>query len=82
MVKSPQDERLMCRVNNLTYDFQTHSGELFLPESNCCDMTGCKALFESIDSQVIEIKTHAGNDPDVVYRKTNDGWKALLPNEY
>jgi len=82
MNEAPQDERLMCRVNNLTYNFLTHSGELFLPEFNCCDMTGCRTLFESIDAQVTEIRTYAGNERDTMYRKVDDEWKAFCPSEY
>lgn len=75
-----RDERLKCGVISLSYDFCTHTGQLKLPETHCCNMPGCVALFEAIDSEVIAIETYSGNERDTEYRRTGDEWKAYLPS--
>ena len=54
---SPWDERLQCGVVSLAYDFRSHTGQLYLPEGHCCDMTGCIALFEAIDPNVVALRS-------------------------
>lgn len=78
--ETPWDKRLGCEVVSLTYDFCSGTGELFLPDRNCCDMTGCVKMFESIDPQVSTIKTYSGDKPDTAYRKEGAEWKALRPS--
>jgi hypothetical protein len=75
------DERLKCSVVSLAYDFRSHTGQLYLFDSDCCDMTGCVALFEKIDSKVTAINTYSGDQPDTEYRKEGTEWSALLPSE-
>jgi len=78
------DERLVCRVQHLSYDFRTRTGELHFPECNCCDMGGAVALFRAIDPDVRLIRTFAGGRPDTVYRfNVGDSgeWSAFLPRE-
>lgn len=72
------DERLKCHVVSLTYEFHTHTGQLYLLDGDCCDMTGCVALFEGIDPEVKAIKTYSGDKADTVYRKKGTEWNALL----
>lgn len=81
MSESLYDERLMCEVVSLSYDFRTRTGELYLPDSNCCDMTGCLELFEAIDPSVVAIETRSGNRADTAYRKVGVDWKAFGPRE-
>lgn len=78
MSRAPWDERLMCDVVSLSYDFRSHTGQLYLPDGSCCDMRGCVALFEAIDPKVTAINTHSGDKADTAYRKKGTEWKALL----
>lgn len=81
MNESRYDERLMCEVISLSYDFGTQTAELYLPATNCCDMTGCVELFEAIDPKVVAINTHSGDRIDTAYRKAGAEWKAYGPRE-
>jgi hypothetical protein len=74
------DERLMCHVTSLAYDFLGHSGQLYLLDGDCCDMRGCVALFEEIDPKVTSISTYAGDKTDTLYRKEGKKWHALTPD--
>ena len=71
------DERLMCRVISLTYDFPGRTGRLHLFEGDCCDMSGCVSLFEGIDPQVAAIHTYSGDRADTLYRKKGTKWYAF-----
>ena len=79
--RTPWDERLKCDVVSLVYDFRSHTGQLNLPDGDCCDMSGCLALFEAIDPKVTAINTHSGDKADTVYRKEGTEWKAFLPSK-
>jgi hypothetical protein len=70
---------LQCDVVRLAYDFATNVGALQMPPDNCCDMSGCIALFERIDADVTRIETMAGSKPDTIYRRTSEGWRADPP---
>jgi hypothetical protein len=72
------DERLICHVQQLTYDFCTQTGKLDLPAANCCDMTGAIKLFTAIDPDVQAIETFAGGEPDTVYSRNRGEWTASL----
>ena len=54
------DRRLVCRVQNLEYDFRTWTGKLYFPAGNCCDMSGAVRIFTGIDPDVRVIETFAG----------------------
>lgn len=73
------DERLMCRVLSLTYDFRSQTGRLHMADGDCCDMEGCVALFQGIDPQATTIKTFSGSIPDMIYHKHGGDWSALVP---
>jgi hypothetical protein len=73
-------ERLKCEVVSLAYDFRSHTGELYMADGHCCDMTGCVALFEGIDPKVTAINTYSGDEADTMYRKGGEEWKAFLPS--
>jgi hypothetical protein len=73
------DERLKCSVVSLAYDFRSHTGQLYLLDGDCCDMTGCVALFGEIDPKVTAINTYSGDQADTVYHKKGTEWSALLP---
>jgi len=73
------DERLMCSVVSLEYDFTIKRGRLFMPDMTNTDMGGCIKLFEGIDKRVKRIETFAGADPDTTYRRRGDKWTAYLP---
>ncbi len=64
----------------MAYDFRSHTGQLYLLDGDCCDMTGCVALFEGTDPKVTAINTYSGDKADTVYRKEGTGWNALLPS--
>ena len=74
------NDRLMCNVVSLTYDFRSHTGQLYLSDGDCCDMTGCVAIFEGIEPKVTAINTHSGDQSDTMYRKEGTEWRALLPS--
>jgi hypothetical protein len=73
------DERLLCHVKRLSYDFSTHTGEMYFPAGNCCDMDGAVALFTAIAPGVHLIRTFAGTEPDTIFRRHRGQWKASLP---
>lgn len=75
------DDRLKCNVISLAYDFRTHTGQLYLLDGDCCDMTGCVALFEKIDRKVKAINTYSGDQEDTMYRKEGKEWNAFLPSK-
>lgn len=75
-----QHRGLMCRVLSLSYDFQNQIGVLFMPEYNCCDMTGAIEVFQQIHPDVQVVMTIAGNEADTAYhRQPNGEWVAELP---
>lgn len=73
-----RDDRLMCRVANLSYSFSAHLGEIWLAPGDCCDMKGCIALFEAIDPDVKSITTYSGTERDTVYDKNSEKWIAWI----
>lgn len=79
--KATWDKRLKCSVVSLTYDFGSHTGQLYLLAGDCCDMTSCVALFEGIDPKVTAIDTYSGDEADTMYRKDRTEWHALVPSE-
>lgn len=73
-------EDLQCMVLRLEYSFRAEEGWLHLRAGDCCDMTGCIALFQRVDPNVKTIITMSGKVPDTAYRKLHDGWVAMRPN--
>ena len=74
------DKRLMCHVISLAYDFRSHAGQVYFPDGECCDMSGCVALFEGIDPKVTIVRTFSGDREDTVYRKEGKGWDIIPPS--
>jgi hypothetical protein len=75
------DKRLVCRVQQLSYDFRTWTGRLDFPAGNCCDMSGAISIFTAIDPDVRVIETFAGGNADTIYRLSGEGrgeWEALM----
>jgi hypothetical protein len=72
------DDRLVCRVRWMTYDFRSRTGRLDFPAGDCCDMTGAVSIFTAIDPEVRAIETYAGGEPDVFYRRNGRGWSAYV----
>lgn len=66
--KSPWNECLVCHVCRLAYNFVEKTGELWLPNGHCCDMSGCIELFQRIDEDVQKITTYSGDKPDTIYK--------------
>jgi hypothetical protein len=75
------DERLVCDVISLAYDFRSQTGELYFPGGNCCDMSGCVAVFEGIDPKVTAINTYSGDEAETMCRKEGKKWNAFLPSK-
>jgi hypothetical protein len=68
---------LKTAVTRLTFDFNQHSGKLYMESNCCCDMTGCIELFLRIDPKVDFIETFAGGIEDTKYFLKRDGnWVA------
>ena len=74
--KTEWDERLMCGVERLSYDFATRKGVVVFPRGDCCDFRGCLRLFEAIDPGVVAIDTWSGDRPDTIYRKRGGTWES------
>jgi hypothetical protein len=74
--KAPFDPRLVCGVERLEYDFSARTGKLWLPGSQCCDMSGCIGLFTAIDHRVRRIETFNADGPDTFYLKVEGTWFA------
>ena len=74
------DERLVCYAKTIEYDFNNHSGSLYIDKHGCCDMTGCIRLFKSIDPLVTEILTYSSDEKDTSYRKNDLKWFACRPD--
>jgi hypothetical protein len=70
------DSRLQCRVLSLEYNFECHTGHIFFPPGNCCDMEGCINFFKNIDKEVNCIMTFAGGERDTSYWRKNNEWVA------
>jgi hypothetical protein len=78
--KRTVDERLMCHVRQLQYDFERKEGRLFMEAGHCCDCPACIDLFKSIDPEVSHIQTFSGRETDTRYVRDNEGnWAAFLP---
>jgi hypothetical protein len=67
---------LGCAPLELTYDFQTAAGQLFMADGHCCDMQGCIGVFLAIDPHVSAIATFSGIDKDTVYTRYGERWEA------
>lgn len=67
---------LQCEAMSLRYDFDARVGRLDMPQTNACDMAGCIALFERIDSGVERIDTFSGSKPDTSYVRNGQSWLA------
>jgi hypothetical protein len=71
-------EELVSEVNRLTYDFDSFTGELFMPSGCCCDKDGCIALFQRIDPDVQMICTYVGEKLDTYYRREGQQWRSIF----
>jgi hypothetical protein len=74
------NERLRCHVVSLAHDFRNHTGQVYLLDGECCDMTGCVALSEEIDPEVTAVRTFSGDRADTMYRKQGKEWSAFPPS--
>ncbi len=71
------DDRLMCAVQSLTYDFRSKTGHLRLEDGHCTDATGCIRFFEQIDPAVETVVTWSGTRRDTSYQRSERGdWTA------
>jgi hypothetical protein len=68
--------RMMTSVTRLLYNRDEHVGVALFPPICCCDMTGCIAVFQTIDPDVIQIQTFSGDKPDTIYTRDGDRWAA------
>lgn len=74
---------LQCGAKSIRYDFDTKTGQLFMEEGDCCDMSGCIKFFERIDEKVSRIETFSGSAEDTLYvrRRSSGEWTARLAEE-
>jgi hypothetical protein len=71
---------LWTPVKSLSYEFDTRTGVLVMPEGCCTDMSGAIALFRGIDAEVTRIETYGGAVRDTTYARGPRGkWDARLP---
>ncbi len=74
---SKWDDRVMCGILGLRYDFVQHRGELNLSPGECCDMQGCINMFLRIDPDVDAIDTFSGGNLDTSYYNDGRKWHAV-----
>lgn len=68
---------LQCYVLRMSYDFALRTGEVWMPEGSCSDMTGAIEWFSDIDDGVKTIITWAGGKLDTTYIQDDVGiWHA------
>lgn len=67
---------IQCHPLRLAYDFGARAGVLHIEDGGCCDMQGCIALFEHIDSGVCKIETFSGRNRDTDYHRIDGRWTA------
>lgn len=60
-------EDCQCEVSRIEYDFRAKVGHLHMPPDQCCDMSGCIALFKGLDAAVHLINTYSGGRADTWY---------------
>lgn len=77
----PFNELLQCYAVGVAYDFIEKTGQLYIEDGGCCDMSGCIEMFTRIDSGAVLIETFSGGIRDTSYRKTRNEWIALIPSE-
>lgn len=65
---------LTTPVEWITYEFDTHRGELYQPDDVCCDMTECIAAFMTLDPDVWWIRTWSGDREDTTYKRQGKQW--------
>ena len=51
-----------------------------MAETNACDMAGCIAMFQRIDTKLQAMQTKAGNVDDTSYQLVGKEWQARLPS--
>jgi hypothetical protein len=69
---------LMCDVTSLSYDFDKRTGRLNMAPAESCSMSGLTELFIAIDPNVERIVTFAGDQPDSIYQRGQEGWESIL----
>lgn len=65
-----------CFVRGITYDFESHVGQVHMTDGSCTDMSGCIKVFKRIDTDVVTIRTFSGEKPDTVYFLRDGLWFA------
>ena len=68
-----------CRIEAISYDFETGVGEAYFPPGNCCDMEGCIKRFKTISRDVRLIRTYRGGVPDTDYVCCGEACPESLP---
>ena len=79
----PNDRALWLggAVLRITYDFGTQTGQAFLAEGHCTDMTSAIQYFCDIDPQVQRIATVSGAQRDTCYVRQGETWQARQPRQ-
>ncbi|WP_374829651.1 hypothetical protein [Paenochrobactrum pullorum] len=65
-----------CYVRGITYDFESHVGQVHMTDGSCTDMSGTIKFFTQIDADVVTIRTFAGKQPDTIYFVRDGIWFA------
>ena len=82
------DRKLQCEVRSVHYDNVKRCGMVIMAPVTCVDMTGYVELFESLDPEVLEIRTYEQVEDDseetvadTWYRRksVDRAWKAYDP---
>jgi hypothetical protein len=73
---------MQCFVVSRSYDRQAHRGRLMMENGNCCDMSGCIKVFETIDANCQLIETFAGSQRDTIYVHRSGQWHSIGPDGF
>ena len=80
MNKPRFDERVVCCMLKLEYDFLTRKGVLYVPGMNCTDFSGCIGLFKGIDAKVEKIAViNEHHGLDITYVLLDGKWVSVEP---
>jgi len=68
---------IQCGLLRSEVDFSKHVVRLFLPDSECTDMTGAIKYAKELDADVLSVFTFSAARRDTSYHKEGDKWIAV-----
>jgi hypothetical protein len=68
---------LGCAILSIRYDFEKHTGHVYVPANNCVDMKSTIEFFTMLCPHVIHIITWCDNNLDTQYVIHKGEWIAI-----